>query len=356
MKRIVLIIIWLCAILWGCDVSGPLPRSTEDGDIVRLELIPQYGRPDTRSGHHPDPDPPEPQDFIRDGLILEFNGAGHLMERLAFEGDQPPAIQVRKNQETHIYVVANPTVDLSGINTFSEFLSFRSSYAAMARDRLEMTGRITGTFTSDAQVNVQMERMVSGIRVGGMSVKIYRDEKYTSVQFTRANMEKTPATCGYDLSLTGDYVNAYNKGIEAGYVSSFGSIDKSVQGDWTAFDFNTPWWVYCYPNPSEVQEERNVLAISYRLGYIVTGTDSETGDTVYMQRWDDSVVRLVLPPLRPNTVYELEKLTLYGFKYRTVYLKSGGDMVNEPLKCVFRMTDMTSGEYLGSEEGEVLYE
>ena len=356
MKRFLIMIIWLSALLWGCDVFGPLPESQEEGDIVIVELVPQYGRAGTRAGHYPDPDPPEPQDIIRDGLILEFNGAGNLIERLAFDGDQPPAIQVRKNQETDIYVIANPTVDLSGINTLSEFLSKRSSYASISRDRLEMTGRITGTFTSDAQVNVQMERMVSKIRIGGMSVKVSRDEKYTSAQFTRANMEKTPATCGYDLSLAGDFINAYSKSIEAGYVSSFGHIERSVQGDWTVWDFNTPWRVYCYPNSTEDQSKRNILALSYRLGYIVTGTDASTGETVYMQMWDDSYLRLVMPPLRPNTAYELERLTLNGQRNRTVYLKSGGDREEEPLKCVFRMTDMTSGEYLGEEEGEVRYE
>ena len=58
----------------------------------------------------------------------------------------------------------------------------------------------------------------------------------------------------------------------------------------------------------------------------------------------------------PNTVYELERLTVTGARYKTVYLETKSSGPEGYAVCSFRMTDMTSGEYLGTVEGEVYHE
>lgn len=352
MKRFALLIIWLCALLGGCDALDTLQESPQGDGFIELELVPQYGPPGTRAGGQPGPD-----DKIWDGVILEFDGAGTLLEMQPFSGEDLPAIRVRKHQELSIYVIVNPTRDFRGVSTLEGFLSTQSDYKSNTLERMEMLGHFEGSFSADSRVTVNMLRMLAKIQVDRMVFRIASSNtNYTGIYFTRGYMEKTPASCGYDLSLPGNFVNSYSMNIAIGCNDYSGKSNHYMQGEYKVWEYNYPWSVYCYPNDSEDREQRNRLAVSYRLLYLVPGTDSETGESVVIPRYNDACFHIVLPPLRPNTIYELEELKLNGARNGTVYLKSGDGLQEDQSTCVFRMTDLTSGEFLGLEEGEVCYE
>lgn len=357
MKWNVVLIVAALIMSAGCDPTGPLPDASPSGEVayVNLSLDLQSGPPYTRA--LTDVSALGGDGSIKDGVILEFDPEGLLLEMIHFSGSVPPKIRVRRHQQTEIYIVANPTVDLSGIASLTDFLSMESDYKANTLDRMEMTGHLKDTFSSDAVVNIQMKRMLSKIQVDDMTFKSTPGwPDYTGIHFTRAYLEKTPVTCAYDFSLPGGFIDAYDKRVSIGYTSNYSSsVHQYTQGGTKVWEYETPWAVYCYPNASDNQNERNVLAVSYRLVYLVTGVDGMTGEPVVQPRYEDACVHLVLPPLLPNTLYELERLTLNGARYKTVYLstRSADDELSE---CSFRMTDMTSGEYLGSVQGEVEYE
>ena len=358
MKGNALLIVAVLILAAGCDPTGPLPDTSQSGKgaYVSLCLDLQSGPPDTRALS--DLHASGGDGVITDGVILEFDPEGLLLEMVHFTGSVPPKIQVRRYQQTEIYIVANPTVDLSGIASLADFLSMQSDYKVNTLDRMEMTGHLKDTFISDAVVDIQMKRMLSKIQVDDMTFKSTPGwPDYTGIHFTRAYLEKTPVSCAYDLSLPGSFIDAYDKRVSIGYTSNYSSsVHQYTQGGTKVWEYETPWAVYCYPNASDNQNERNVLAVSYRLVYLVTGVDGMTGEPVVQPRYDDACVHLVLPPLQPNTMYELEKLTLNGARYKTVYLGTRSADDDELSECSFRMTDMTSGEYLGSVQGEVEYE
>ena len=316
---------------------------------MNLTLQMQYSPPITRSGQ---------EDTVSGGFILEFDPEGTLLESVRFYGDYLPGIQVRRYQHTDIVVVANPTADLSGVASKDEFLSMQASYSSNRADRLEMTGQASGTFDNDSTIEVLMERMVSKITVDALAFRVEGSSKYTGVHLRQAYMERTPATCRYDFSLPGDFLDACAQGISIGNCPTYtGSVNKYTQGEYRVWEYDRPQSLYCFPNESQVRDERNKLAVSYRLVYQVPGVDAFTGEPIVLIRYDDACVHLVLPPMRPNTVYELERLTITGARYKTVYLETrSAGSEKEPETCLFRMTDMTSGEYLGIAEGEVEYE
>ena len=350
MKRYALCILAALMAFAGCEVAEPLPDGSPSGQgtSVNLSLQLQYSPLQTRSGQ---------EDAIYGGFILEFDSDGTLLESLRFYGDYLPKVQVRKYQQMEIYIVANPTTDLSGVSSKDEFLSMQAVYSSNRADKLEMTGHLTGSFDNDSTLLVSMERMVSKITVDAMAFRVSGSSKYTGVHLTQAYMERTPATCCYDYSLPGDFLNAYTQGISIGNCPRYTySVKEYTQGEYKVWEYDRQQSLYCYPNESNVRDERNKLAVSYRLVYQITGIDSFTGETIILTRYDDASVHLVLPKLRPNTVYELERLTITGARYGTVYLNTKSPESEEIETCLFRMTDLTSGEYLGTVEGEVEYE
>ena len=298
------------------------------------------------------------EDYIYDGIVLQFDKEGILLDVVQFTGNVSPEIQVRMHQEIELYVVANPTVDLSGVTTKQEFLSTQSDYKSNSEERMEMTGHVYGVFDSDSVVSVNMERMLSKVTVNAFVIKVNTvSDKYTSARFLQAYMHRTPATCGYDHTVSGEYLNAYDQRISMGYYTSYPiMVNNYSQGDYKIWEYDYPQSVYCYPNDSENSAERNWLSVSYRVSYTYTGVDAATGETVVMSHRDDGRVRLVLPKMLPNTAYELERLTVTGYKQKAVYLETKSAWGEESETCSFRMTDMTSGEYLGTIEGEVEYE
>ena len=346
MKRIA----WLSLLMIaaGCEVAEPFAQ-------VNLKIEMQYSPPLTRAGQGSSYAPPD--EVISNGVILEFNQDGELLERVPFTGNDGPVLPVRRNQHMDIYVIANPTVNLSGIASRDEFLSTQSEYRANSAGRLEMTGHLSGIFDKDATVSVAMERTVAKITLDALVFKLTTSKyNYTGATLRQAYMEKTPASCGYDYSVSGNYLDAYEQKIGIGYFDRYPSVIKYTEGEYKVFEYNHPQTVYCYPNDSQDAADRNKFAVSYRLDYTIPGVDLFTGEPIVLARYDDNCVHLVMPPLRPNTAYELERLTIIGARNQTVYLetKSGEDAEAET--CVFRMTDMTSGEFLGYAEGEVEYE
>ena len=96
----------------------------------------------TRSARDPGPD-----DTVLNGVVLEFDAAGTLLEMQPFSEGYMPVLKVRKHQELNIYVVANPTVDFRSVSTLEEFLSMQSQYKSNSQGRLEMLGHFQGSFT-----------------------------------------------------------------------------------------------------------------------------------------------------------------------------------------------------------------
>ena len=333
----------------GCEVTEPLPDGPPSGQgaFVNLSVQMQYSPTQTRSGQ---------EDTISGGFILEFDSDGTLLESMPFYGGDIPEMQVRKYQQMEIYIVANPTVDLSGISNKEELLSTAAWYSFNQADRLEMTGHFSGTFVNDTTVNVNMERMMSKITLDVIAFRLSSSSKYTGVYLRQIYMERTPSTCRYDYSLPGDFLNADAQGISIGNCPRYTfSVNEYSQGEYHVREYDHPQSLYCFPNESGIRDERNKIAVSYRLVYQVPGYDAITGEPVVITRYDDACVHLVLPPMRPNTVYELERLTVTGARYGTVYLNTRGQEPEETETCLFRMTDLTSGEYLGTAEGEVEY-
>ncbi|MBQ9878783.1 MAG: hypothetical protein IJM29_07785 [Bacteroidales bacterium] len=350
MNRHTLLILTALFVSAGCDVTEPIAGTLPSGEAayVNLQLQMQSRPLGTRAGQ---------EDAILDGFILEFDGGGELLECVYFTGESLPVLQVRKYQQMEIYIVANPTVDLSGITNRQEFLSSQSVYSSGNTDRFEMTGYVSGVFLDDSLVNVRMERMLSKITLDAFTIRVNKSEKYTRANFTLANMERTPSRCRYDYSTPEDFLNAYTQRIGVGYYTSYPiSVSKYTQGDYTVWEYNYPQSVYCFPNDSESNSSKNRLAVSYKLAYSYTGVDAATGETVLMSHTDEGCIHLFLPPLLPNTEYELERLTVTGYRNRSVYLETKSAGEDESDTCLFRMTDMTSGEYLGYVEGEVEYE
>ena len=350
MRRYALCVLAALLLVAGCEVTEPLPDGPPSGQgaFVNLTLQMQYRPPQTRSGQ---------EDTISGGVVLEFDSGGTLLERVDFYGGRLPAIQVRRYQQMEIYIVANNTADLSGICTKEEFLSMQAVYSSNRADRLEMTGHFTGTFDNDSTVCVNMERIVSKITVDAIAFRLSSSSKYTGVHLSKAYMERTPATCCYDYSLHGDFLDANTQGISIGNCPRYTyAVNEYTQGEYRVREYDRPQSLYCFPNDSNVRDERNKLAVSYRLVYQVAGTDAFTGEPVVLTRYDDACVHLVLPPMRHNTAYELERLTITGARNGTVYLNTRSPEPEETGTCLFRMTDMTSGEYLGTVKGEVEYE
>ena len=350
MKRYALFILSALILSAGCDVVEPLPGEPPGREAyasVRLRM--QSCPAGTRSGS---------EDAIYDGIVLQFDKEGTLLDMVQFTGDVLPEMQVRKNQEIELYIVANPTVDLSGVTSRQDFFSTQSDYKANTSEKMEMKGYVSGIFDRDSVVSVNMERMLSKITLGAFVIKVNTaSDKYTSASFQRAYMERTPVSCGYDHTPSGEYLDAYSQRISLGYYNSYpGFANKYSQGDYLVWEYNYPQSVYCYPNASESRSERNRFRVMCRLSYTYTGIDAATGETVVMSHRDESYVRLVLPPMIPNTAYELERLTINGYKGKVVYLENRRIGEEKPLTCSFRMTDMTSGKYLGTIEGEVEYE
>ncbi len=345
--------IWLCALLGGCDaLLDPVREAPGEDSFIELKLVPRCAPPGTRSARDPGPD-----DTVLNGVVLEFDAAGTLLEMQPFSEGYMPVLKVRKHQELNIYVVANPTVDFRSVSTLEEFLSMQSQYKSNSQGCLEMLGHFQGSFTADAEVTVPMQRMVCKIQVDRMVFRIASTHtNYTGWYFTRGYMEKTPATCGYDLSLSGNFVNSYSMNIAIGCNDYSGTANHYTQGEYKVWEYSYPWSVYCYPNASGDQSQRNILAVSYRLLYLVPGTDLDTGESIVIPRYTDACFHIVLPPLRQNTIYELEELKLNGIRNGTVYLKSAEEPSEIQAECIFSMTDMTSGEFLGLEKGEVRYE
>ena len=334
----------------GCEVTDPLPDVSPSGQgaFVNLSVQMQYSPAQTRSGQ---------EDTISGGFILEFDSDGTLLENMPFYGGYVPEMQVRKYQQMDIYIVANPTTDLSCISTKEELLSAVAWYSLNKADRLEMTGYVSGTFMNDTTVNVNMERMVSKITMDVIAFRLSTSSKYTGVYLKQIYMERTPSTCRYDYSFSGNFVNADTEGIGIGNCPRYRfSVNEYSQGEYNVREYDHPQSLYCFPNESEIRDERNKIAVSYRLTYQIAGFDANIGEPVLLTRYDDACVHLVLPPMRPNTVYELERLTVTGARYGTVYLNTRSQEPEEAETCLFRMTDLTSGEYLGTVEGEVEYE
>ena len=350
MNRYALCVLTALIVSAGCEVTEPLADSPPSGEdsFVNLQLQMQSFPVGTRAGQ---------EEAISDGFILEFDGGGELLECVYFTGESLPVLQVRRYQQMDIYIVANPSVDLSGITTKQELLSAKSVYSSSNTDKFEMTGFVSGVFYNDSVVSVRMERMLSKITLDAFTIRVNKSEKYTRANFTLANMERTPSKCRYDYSTPEDFVNAYTQRIGLGYYTSYPiSVSKYTQGDYTLWEYNYPQSVYCFPNDSESNSSKNRLAVSYKLAYSYTGIDAATGETVLMSHTDEGTIHLYLPPLLPNTEYELERLTVTGYRNRNVYLNTKSEGEDEAATCLFRMTDMTSGEYLGYVEGEVEYE
>ena len=357
MKKVLLSSLLLLVVSAGCEVSETYSTgdAREEGAQVNLRIELQCSPPSTRALF--DDSDAELEDAIQDGVILEFNQDGELLEMVTFSDGDLPLLQVRRYQQTDIYIVANPTVDLTGISSKEEFLSTRSEYAYNSEGRLEMTGHVSGIFDTDATVSVAMQRTVAKITLDALVLKVSKQKiNYTGAHHRQTFMEKTPATCGYDLSMAEDFLNAYNQNIGIGYYNSYPTVNKYSQGEYLICEYNYPKSIYCYPNDSEDGAKRNKVAVSYRLIYTVNAIDAATGEPIVLTRYDDNTVHMVLPQLRPNTKYELEKLTITGANNRTVYLSTRSGEEEESLTCCFKMTDMTSGEYLGVVEGEVEYE
>ena len=357
MRRNALICLLTVTMYAGCEVTGPFTaeESFAEEAQVNLRIEMQYCPPSTRARLGSSFQAPD--EAISGGVILEFDQDGELLETIAFTGNVLPVLPVRRYQQTDIYIVANPTVDLSLIKSKEEFLSKQSEYSSNTSGKLEMTGHVRGIFDSDATVSVAMERMVSKITLDALVFKLATTKyNYTGAHLQQAFMEKTPATCGYGLSLTGNFLNAYERRIGIGYFTSYPSVNKYTQGEYKVWEYDYPQSVYCYPNNSETAADRNKFAVNYRLVYQIDGVDGLTGEPIVISRYDDNCVHLVLPKLRPNTEYELERLTITGAKNKTVYLGTRSGQEDLYGTCCFRMTDMTSGEYLGNAEGEVEYE
>ncbi|MBP5538044.1 MAG: hypothetical protein J6X64_06910 [Bacteroidales bacterium] len=350
MNRYVLCVLTALIVSAGCEVAEPFADSPPSGEdsFVNLQLQMQSLPVGTRAGQ---------EETISDGFILEFDGGGELMECVYFTGESLPVLQVRKYQQMDIYIVANPSVDLSGITTKQEFLSAKSVYSSSNTDKFEMTGFVSGVFYDDSVVSVRMERMLSKITLDAFTIRVNKSEKYTRANFTLANMERTPSSCRYDFYSPETFLNAYTQRIGIGYYNSYPiSVRKYDQGDYTVWEYNYPRSVYCFPNDSESNSLKNRLAVSYKLAYSYTGIDAATGETVLMSHTDEGKIHLYLPPLLPNTEYELERLTVTGYRNRSVYLNTKSEGEGEAGICLFRMTDMTTGENLGFAEGEVEYE
>ena len=341
----------------GCDLTEPFSAGDAFAEEARvsLKLELQCSPPSTRAFNDP---AAWPDDVVEDGVILQFDDYGELLEMVSFTGDDLPEIQVRRYQQTDIYIVANPTVDLSGVSSKEDFLSSQSEYGSNSAGRLEMTGYVSGVFNTDETVNVSMERMLAKITVDDLVFKVASTlYDYTGAHLTRGYMERTPKTCSYSLTPSTAFINAYTQGVDLGIFPNYhGQILKYTQGAYKVWEYGSPQSVYCYPNASEDRIRRNRLAVSYRLVYLVPAVDGETGEEITLTRYDDNCVHLVLPQLRPNTEYELERLTIIGAKNNTVYLGTRSGTEELPVKCSFRMRDMTSGELIGNVEGEVEYE
>lgn len=358
MKKIFSVLLPILTISAGCQVTEPFPaaRLSAEEARVNLRIEMQCSPPATRMGREGLEE--EPENAIMDGIILEFNQDGELLETVTFSGTALPVLPVRRYQQTEIYIVANPTVDLSGVSSKEEYLQAQSEYRVNSSGRFEMTGHLSGVFDTDATVSVAMERTVAKITMDALVIRVTTNKiNYTGAHLRRAFIEKTPATCGYDHTPSGNYLNAYEQGIGIGFFTSYPvAARKYTQGEYKVWEFDCPMSVYCYPNDSEDGNKRNRFAVSYRLVYTVPGIDAATGEPIVLTRYDDNTVHLVLPPVRHNTSYELERLTITGANNRTVYLGTRSGQEEESITCSFRMMDMTSGEYLGTVEGEVEYE
>ena len=350
MKRFALLIMSLGAVLGGCDALEPPGPAPGEGAAASLRLVLQGGPPGSRAGEA------DPDAAVHNGCILEFNAAGNLLDYIPFSGGEPPVLEVPRNQLVELFIVANPTRDLSQVVSKAAFMEIQSDYAANSPGCLEMTGRYSGTIRSDTTLNVALQRCCAKVTVDAMVFKVASTRyDYVGARLVRGYMEKTPAGCTYVQMAPGELINAYSAGAGIGYEASYNSSSvKYTQGDYKVWEYNTPWTVYCYPNASEDPAARNTLAVYYRLDYRVTGIDASTGETVVMHLYNNACVHICLPAVMPNTIYELERLTIDGLSSNTVYLGTKGG--SEIPECVFRMTDMTSGEYLGEVKGEVRYD
>ena len=108
MRQHAILILAALNVIAGCDAAGPLSDAPPLGgaDLVNVQLQMQSSPPGTRAGQ---------EETISDGFILEFDGGGELLECVYFTGESLPVLQIRKYQQTEIFIVANPTADLSGI-------------------------------------------------------------------------------------------------------------------------------------------------------------------------------------------------------------------------------------------------
>ena len=351
MRRLALLTACLGALLGGCDaLEPPGPHCMEESSAV-LELVLQCGPPGTRAGEA------DPDAAVNGGCVLEFNAAGELLEYLAFTGDNPPKIPVPKDQQVEIYIVANPTCDLSQVGSKTELEQMKSDYTANTEGNLEMMGRFSGRIRSDSTVKVTLERFCAKIQVSTMVFKVASTlYEYTGANLNMAYMQKTPRECTYLQKNPGELMDAYSEQVGIGYMKRYLLNGTTYdQGQYKVWEFNDPWSVYCYPNASAERNKRNELTASYRFRYKSGWIDSETGEHQDILRYEDVLAHFYLSPIMPNTLYELERVVIDGTLNKSVSLDTKGGE-EEPVECVFRMKDMTSGEYLGEVKGEVRYE
>lgn len=351
MRRLALLTAFLGALLGGCGaLEPPGPPSGEEAPaMLGLEL--QCGPPGTRAGE------PGPEYAIHGGCVLEFNSAGERLEYLAFTGEEPPQIPVPRNQQVEIYVVANPTCDLSEVSSKAELEQMRSDYTANTAGNLEMIGRYSGRISSDSTVNVSLERICAKIQVSKMVFKVASTRyEFTDADLNMAYMEKTPKDCSYLQKVPGELMDTNTDRVDIGYIKRLLKNEtRYEQGEYKVWEYDDPWCVYCYPNASTDRQKRNVFYVAYRFRYKTSWIDAATGRQEIVFLYENAFARFYMPPMMPNTLYELEKVVIDGTLNKSVDLDTKGGS-GEAVECVFRMTDMTSGEYLGELKGEVRYE
>lgn len=336
----------LLALVSSC---AKLPVGQDAGGVLDEFVSITLNISDSPDGTKANPGWGEPR--IRDLYILEFDSKGYNVYCGHCRYDGNPTIPALKNQKVKIYVVANSTNDLSEISTESEYLNTKMSYTELNAAYPEMTGSIEGIFSSSANANVELQRMCSRIQVDTISFRI-NDSRYDFNQlfFDGAYIERMPSECSYGLVPSGISVDASDGLFPAGCYMSQNTPDAYyMDGDWKVWEYDHPWSVYALPNDASGIDQRSELALEYEAHYRVG--QYSNGEYEIVTKILHNALHFILPPLSPNSIYELEKIVVNQPKTTTVDLSPIAEQ-----SCMFIVRDVASGKVLGHEKGILRYE